>query len=336
MSGIDEVAIGYGAAGGAVGPERTPRAGERLLTLLATPLNLSILQALSERPMRLTELRRVAGLPAQTTLRGHLGMLDEIGALRRRSTAQAPHAVEHELTPMGDELLGVASMLEAWLSHAPQGPVPLESRAARGIVKALVDGWSSKLMRGLAARPTSLTELDREISEVSYPALERRLSSMRIASLIEPHPGAGAGTPYAVTEWARRGIVPLALAGRCEHAHMPDRAAPVTQVDVEAAFMLAIPLVGLGGEESGTCRLEVRAGAGETGEDAGVEVAVRDGAVTSCEPGIRAKLGTFAAGSPGDWFGVILEGEVGLLRFGGDRRLAEALVVGLRTALTRF
>ena len=41
------------------------------------------------------------------------------------------------------------------------------------------------MMRALAARPMSLTELDSGITELSYPALERRLSSMRIAGLVE-------------------------------------------------------------------------------------------------------------------------------------------------------
>ena len=44
------------------------------------------------------------------------------------------------------------------------------------------------MMRALAARPLSLTELDSLISDLSYPALERRLSSMRIAGLVEAQP----------------------------------------------------------------------------------------------------------------------------------------------------
>jgi DNA-binding HxlR family transcriptional regulator len=55
------------------------RSGERTLGLLSTPLNLSVLRALSERPMRLAELRQATGLPAQTTLRGHLGGLEGVG-----------------------------------------------------------------------------------------------------------------------------------------------------------------------------------------------------------------------------------------------------------------
>jgi DNA-binding HxlR family transcriptional regulator len=317
----------------AVGTQYALRAGERALSLLATPLNLSILRALSRRPMRLAELRRAAGLPAQTTLRGHVGMLCEVGAVTKRPTRQPPYTFESELTPMGIGLLEVAAKLERWLGRAPGGPIPLESPAASGVVKAFVDGWSSTMMRGLAAGPTSLTELDREIAALSYPALERRLSSMRMANLIEPYPSAGAGTPYAVTEWARRGIVPLAAASRCEGVHMRERAAPFGPTEIEAAFMLAIPLVTLRNGASGSCHLEVQAMAGGLRREVGIEVTVWQGAIASCEPGAHAKPGAFAAGSIGEWFSAILAGEPGLLRIGGGRQLPEGLVSGLHAAL---
>jgi len=314
-------------------PDGVSRAGERALTLLATPLNLSILRALSERPMRLAELRAAAGLPAQTTLRGHLRLLGGIGALRRSSAREAPHTVENELTPMGRELLEVAELLESWLRTAPSGPVALDSEAAKGVVKAFVEGWGSTIMGDLAIRPMSLTELDSQIAELSYPALERRLSSMRMANLVEARRNRGTRVPYAVTEWARRGIVPLAAASRCERVHMGRSAAPVTQADIEAAFMLATPLVALEEEVSGSCRLEVEAAPRGLRRPAGVEVTVRRGAVVGCEAGLRSEPGDFAAGSTGGWFSAILEGRLELLRFGGGGQLAEALVRGLHRAL---
>ena len=96
---------------------------------------------------------------------------------------------------MGRELLEVAERLELWLAQAPDGPISLESGAAKGAVKALVDGWGSTMMRALAARPLSLTELDGIIADLSYPALERRLSSMRMAGLVEAAAEQGLGHP---------------------------------------------------------------------------------------------------------------------------------------------
>jgi DNA-binding HxlR family transcriptional regulator len=290
------------------------------------------LKALTERPMRLAELRKVAGLPAQTTLRGHLASLAEIGVLDKRPTERMPYAVENELTPMGRDLLDVAGRLEAWLNRAPNGPISLESGGAKGAVKALIDGWGSTMVRALAVRPQSLTELDSLIPSLSYPALERRLSSMRIAGLVEAQPSRGAGTPYAVTEWARRGIVPLAAASRCERLHMRSNTSPVTVEDIEAAFLLATPLVGLPRAVAGSCQLEVEKSP-EIGQPVGVQVKVEGGRVVSCISQLEPAPGAYAVGSARKWFEAVDEGSVDHLRYGGGRQLAQDLVLGLHAAL---
>jgi DNA-binding HxlR family transcriptional regulator len=329
----DVAAEAEGSQAGSVAPENRFRAGERVLTLLATPLNLMVLRALADRPMRLAELRQATGLPAQTTLRGHLASLGEIGVLTKRPTSQMPYAVESELTAMGVELLDVAARLEAWLNHSPKAPVSLESGAAKGVVKAFVDGWGSTMMADLAAKPMSLTELDRHIADLSYPALERRLSSMRLAGLIESQPGRGGGTPYAVTEWGRRGVVPLTVAAHCERVHLRDRAAPITQGDMEAAFMLALPLVNLPADVAGSCQLEVEADA-VVREQAGVRVEIERGRVVACDSGLGPSSAAFAVGSASRWFTAIKDGTASLLSTGGGQ-LAEGLVTGLHSALTK-
>lgn len=332
---IDVVATVVGGQGdnGRAEAPISERAGQRALGILATPLNFLVLRALAERPMRLAELRRATGLPAQTTLRGHLASLVQLGVLHKRPTTEMPYAVQNELTPMGRDLLGVADRLETWLNQAPDGPVSLEGGAGKGIVKAFVDGWGSTIMRSLAANPMSLTELDRSIGALSYPALERRLSSMRMAGLIEARQSRGAGTPYAVTDWARRGIAPLAAAGRCERVHMGSRAAPVTQADIEAAFLLATPLAGLPDHTNGSCQLEVEAEPWEARAQAGVMVTVDHGKVVACDSELGSAPGDFAIGSTSTWFSAINDGTPGLLRFGGHSRVAECLVIALHAAL---
>jgi DNA-binding HxlR family transcriptional regulator len=307
--------------------------GLRVLTTLATPLNYLVLRALGKRPMRLAELRQATGLPAQTTLRGHLASLIEIGALSKRPTSQMPYAVENELTSMGHEMLAVADRLETWLNQAPEAPSSLTNGSARGIVKAFVDGWGSTMLRGLGGGPMSLTELDRRIAELSYPALERRLSSMRMAGLVKACDGPGASTPYTVTEWARRGVGPLVASGRCERHHMRNRAAPITREDIEAAFMLSLPLVGLPAETSGSCQLEVDADPADAREQVGVRVTVERGAVVACESDPGPTNEDFASGPAEQWFDAVSVGSENELRFGGGR-VAVGVVSGLRSALS--
>jgi DNA-binding HxlR family transcriptional regulator len=285
--------------------------------------------------MRLAELRKATGLPAQTTLRGHLANLSEIGLLTKRPTQQMPYAVENALTMMGEEMLFVARRLEAWLGEAPEGPIPLESGAAKGAVKALVDGWGSSMMRALAVRPMSLTELDSAIPELSYPALERRLSSMRIAGLVEAQPSRGAGTPYGVTEWARRGVAPLVAAGHCERVHMGRRESPLEAADVEAAFLLAAPLLRLSTPASGSCQLEVEASRGLVARSTGVLLQLEDGSVVSAASGLDGAVAVTVSGSAIEWFEAIRSGEAGLLRFTGATRIGEDVVRSLHLAFRR-
>lgn len=336
IGGDGVVAPDDGAAAMPADPQRSQiRAGGKALSVLAAPLNLQVLRALSKRPMRLAELRKATGLPAQTTLRGHLANLVEIGVLTKRPTQQMPYAVENELTPLGQGLLAVADRLETWLSKAPEGAIPLESAAAKGAIKALVDGWESKMIRALAARPLSLTQLDRLISDFSYPALERRLASMRLAGLVEGQRGQGGGTPYSVTEWARLGVAPLATASHCERLHMRQDSAPVTQIDIEAAFLLATPLVGLSPDVAGSCQLEVEASPGAMPRPAGVQVTVERGRVVSCVSRLQESPGAYAAGTALKWFHAVKDGNVKELRFGGNGQLAEEVVGGLHSAFTR-
>jgi len=322
-----------GAAIEAVASSCAPaaRAGAQAISVLSTPLNQQILRSLAERPMRLAQLRKATGLPAQTTLRGHLASLGEIGALSKRTVEQMPYAVENQLTPMGRELVAVADLLEAWLREAPDGPISIENSAARGAVKALADGWASTILRSLAAGPLSLTELDKLIADHSYPALERRLASMRMVGLVAAQPNRGTRTPYVVTDWGRRGIVPLAAASHCERVHMGLDIEAVAGIDIEAAFLLAMPLVTLPPDAAGSCQLEVEGPSGSAGP-AGVRVAVEGGRVVSCASQLEPAPSAYAAGSVVEWFLAVKEGDGARLRLGGGS-LAEILIEGLHAAL---
>src|ERR1044071_3228020 len=235
-------------------PPARVRAGGTVLSLIASPLCVPILRAHLDGPLRLPDLRERIGGAAQTTLRGQVGNLRGIGALERQVRGGMPNVVENELTHVGIGVLAVAEVVEAWLARAPQGPLALGSEPAKGAIRALVGGWGSAMLRALAARPLSLTELSSVISDHSYPALEGRLPAKRAARQVEPREGGErGGKPYGVTEWTRQAVAPIVAAGRCECKHLADATEPLTHIDVEAAFLLAVPLVDLDVTRSGLC-----------------------------------------------------------------------------------
>lgn len=309
------------------------RSGAQTLVLLATPLNCLILQALSEGPRQQAELRRAAGSPAATTLRAQLKRLAEIGAIEKHRRNRFPGVLEHELTTAGRDLLFVAATLERWLGAAPKSPLPLGSSAAKAAIKALTEGWSTTMLRALAAGPLSLTELDGVIGSLSYPSLERRLGAMRLAGQVEPQRGDGRSTPYAVTEWLRHGVAPIAAAARWERRHLASTTAPVGRLDVEAAFLLAVPLLQLPAELSGSCRMAAELSNGRKRRLAGVMVEVEQGSIASSTTHLHGKPDAWALGSAVAWLDTVIEDDASRLGLGGDCDLARALLSGLHGVL---
>jgi DNA-binding HxlR family transcriptional regulator len=309
------------------------RAGAHALSLLSVPLHVHVLQALADEPKALVDLRRAIGSPPETTMRGHLRALAEAGIVECRREGGFPGPTECELAGPGRELLDVAAMLQSWLLASPDGPIQLGSVAAKSSTKALAQGWSCAIVRALAAKPLALTELSRLITGLSYPSLERRLGAMRMAGLIECCPGAGRGKPYAVTEWLRRGVGPLAGAARWERSHLPDETAPIQRIDIEAAFLLVLPLVILPDDHSGVSRLAVDTSNGAQHRQAGVIVRVENGRVASCITRLDTEVDASVLGSAAAWIKAVLERDCERLELSGERGLAAALAEGLHSAI---
>jgi DNA-binding HxlR family transcriptional regulator len=296
-------------------------------------LNVPILRALSAGPRRQADLRREASSAAQTTLRAQLKQLVEIEAVAKRRLDRFPGVLEYELTASGRDLLFVAGTLEHWLAAAPDAPLELGGYAAKAAIKALAEGWSTTMLRALAAQPLSLTELDRLIGALSYPSLERRLAAMRLAGQVEARPADGRGTPYAVTDWLRRAMAPLASAVRWERRHQAQTTAPVARLDAETAFLLAVPLLQPAKGLSGSCGVAVKIPNGKSDSRGGVTVEVEAGRVVSCVTLSGDTPDAWALGSPIDWLDAVIERDLDRLELGGDHRLAGALLSDLHRAL---
>jgi DNA-binding HxlR family transcriptional regulator len=314
------------------------RAGSRILSLFASPLTARILRAHLDGPLRLSALHEQISWTPHTTLRAAVNKLCEVDGLKRGPAEDGSSTARTELTPVGEEMTAVADALERWLASCPRGPISPSGDEAKGAIKALAGGWNSTLMRALASRPFTLTGLDKVIPDISYPSLERRLASMRAIGQIEAVEAADRGTPYTVTEWSRRAIAPLAVAGRCERRHLPHATAPITDVEIEASFMLVLPLAPLPENANGVCMLAVQTGnddAQEQGQDlAGVTVSVKGGKVVASATEMKERPSTWALGTAETWLDVVIDGCLDELRFGGARpQLAVDIVNGLHFAL---
>jgi DNA-binding HxlR family transcriptional regulator len=309
------------------------RSGVQALSLLASPLNVQLLQALDEGATPLPDLRRAVGHPPVTTMRSYLRNLSELGVINRHREDDFPGSVSYSIAGPGKKLLSVADVLQHWLDAAPDGPIELGSVASKSVVKALVDGWSAGVIRALAARPLALTELDRLIPQISYPALERRLTAMRQVGLVEPDPMSdGRVARCQVTDWLRYATAPLTAAVGWECQCIPDQAPAPGRRGAEAAFLLAVPLLDLPADADGICRLAVEFRHGSELEFAGATVTVTEGKVCSCVARIEGDPDAWATGPILDWFRW-LRGGNGQIEIGGDVPLVQEVGNGLRSAL---
>jgi DNA-binding HxlR family transcriptional regulator len=309
------------------------RSGGSALSLFSRALHGLILRALANGPLRLADLRKKVGGPAQTTLRGNLDTLFSVGALEKRQGDGRANMVDNALTPTGVELLRVADAVDVWLARAPGGRLELQNETGKASIKALGNGWDSTMLRALAVRPFSLTEIDNLISAFSYPALERRLAAMRLAGFVVPVQGNGGGTPYAVADWLRQGMAPLIAAIRCERRHMADETAPLTRLDIETILLLALPLVTLTPSADGVSQLAVYGGDGSDWRSAGVRLSVRAGQLVSCTSKLEPSAESWIRGSAMDWLDALIEGCSDHLEVSGDRAITVDIVDGLHRAL---
>lgn len=310
------------------------RAGGQALSHLAAPLNVHILQTLAESPKQLMDLRRAVGSPPQSTMRVYSRTLAELGLLEQQRDSEIAGSSLYEITSSGKALLKVGRILQEWLNVSPDGPTQLGSMPAKSAVGALVEGWSTNIVRAVAAKPLSLTQLNRLIPKVSYPSLERRLGGLRLANLVEPHPGQGRGTPYRATLWLRQAVIPLAAAVAWERKYLPDATPPVGRLDVEAAFLLAAPLMVLPQDLNGKCRLAVEVQGGSSPVLAGVQVGIEEGQIVSCSSRLEGEVEGWATGTAMEWLhrmnGSANEG----LEIGGDVALVLTVTDALRAAGT--
>lgn len=308
------------------------RAGSRCLSIFTNSLNARVLHAHGAGPLRPKDLDEALGWAPQSSLRAVVNSMCELGTLTRTESGEGANSVT-ELTAAGRELLPVADALETWLHNAPGTPIPIDDVAAYGTIRVLTAGWDSAIVRALAERPHSLIELNAEISAFNYPALKRRLAKLRATHLAIP---TGSTSTYTASEWLRQAVAPLILAGRWERRHDPE-ALPITKLEIEAAFLLALPLLELPfSRPSGTCALAVLTPEEDRSRQtvAGVTVEVDKGRLVSCRTGTGTNQKTWALGAIDAWQAAVIDGDRDAIRFSGAKpRLAENLVKALHTGL---
>lgn len=232
----------------------------------------------------------------------------------------------------GRDLLFVSSILERWLQDCPDGSVLLGPEAGPAL-SALLNGWSSTVIHTLAAKPLTVAEITEAIGILDYDTVDERVEEMLVAGLVDALDENGEDERFAATEWLRTGIAPLAAAARQEVRHPLEDTAPVAALDVQAAFLLTLPLLELPGKLSGTCSLAVELEEGVAGSPTGVTVQIEKGSLVSCQVRLAEDVDAWASASAAAWLDTVIEGDTRQVRSGGDPDLAGTLLHALHERL---
>jgi hypothetical protein len=235
-------------------------------------------------------------------------------------------------SPAGRDLLFVSEVLERWLRECPAGPLALGPDAAPAL-SALLNGWSSSVVHALAARPATIDEIDEEVGVLDRETVAERVEELLDSALVVALGEEGDGERYGATEWLRLAIAPLAAAARQELRHPLEDTAPIAALDVQAAFLLTLPLVELPEELSGSCSLVVELDEGVAGSPTGVAALVEQGRLVSCEVRLDDDADAWAAAPASTWLDTVIELDTQMVRVGGNSRLAAGLFHGLHGAL---
>ncbi len=325
------------AEGGADGGGFKARAGALTLMYLASPMDRGTLLTLLAEATTGAYILDELELPDLDDPNTILALFSDSYLLEPSDPNHPPGApispeTMMQPTPAGREVPYIGMVLQRWLDRCPEGPVELGPEAGP-VLAPLLTGWCSTVTHTLAAKPLTCAETHEAIQVLDLDAVEARIESMEDAGLVDALPGPLGEPRYAVTEWLRMGTAPLAAAARMELRHPPGDTAAIAALDVEASFLLTLPLLRLPGELSGSCSLAVELDEGVSDSPAGVTARVENGLVVSCEPGLDEEADAWATGSAEEWLDTLIERKVDRVRSGGQRALARRLPQGLHKAL---
>jgi DNA-binding HxlR family transcriptional regulator len=251
---------------------------------------------------------------------------------------RAPDGRLVTMAPSGREAIFVGGVAERWLEGALGGGLAIDGDRAQATLAALIDGWSATIVHALAAAPATRAELEARLDGLPKRVLKGLLARMRATGLLATPPGVedDEEAPYVPTDWLRTGLAPLLAAARLElREPVEGETAPPTPLDVEAAFRLALPLLRLPEDASGSCVLAVELDPAVAEQPAGLTARVRKGRVTRVEPGLAKKADARAEGAAADWLDTVIEPGPKRVRTSGDRLLAGLILVELHRALFR-
>ncbi|HEX5593207.1 MAG TPA: winged helix-turn-helix transcriptional regulator [Solirubrobacterales bacterium] len=289
--------------------------------------------ALGPRPLRTEQLARQLIHVSERSVYRYSAELTKCQLVERYEENGVPSTVVLSLTNPGRHLYRLlrrfAGTTDARLPY-PGSPVQ-----SWNSLKLLSQFWESGFAETLSRKPQTMTELAERPHGLTFHQVTRRMRLFTDSGLLRACSSNGHGRRYELSEHGRRRMALVSGIGRWRHRFvLTGDASGLTGAEMAAVIRAALPLILLP-EFAGMCIGLGVAGPmdeyGHRGVEALQAVVGKDGKIR-CDQAPRTADGS-AVGTINTWFAVLLDGNRGRMRTGGDLSLVDACLIRLHEVL---
>jgi DNA-binding HxlR family transcriptional regulator len=289
--------------------------------------------ALGSRPLRTEQLARRLMHVSERSVYRYSAELTKCQLVERHEENGVPSTVVLKLTDPGRHLYRLLRQFAT--TAGSRLPYPGSAVQSWNSLKLLGQLWESGFAETLSRKPHTMTDLAGRPHGLTFYQVARRMRLFTDSGLLSVCPSDGRSRRFDLTEHGRRRMALIAGIGRWRHRYvLTGEAAGLTGDEMTTVIRASLPLISLP-DFAGMCiNLGVAGPMDDNGQRA-VEtlqgVVGRDGKIR-CDQAPRSADGS-AVGTMNTWFAVLLDGNRGRMRTGGNLSLVDACLIRLHEVL---
>lgn len=289
--------------------------------------------ALGPRPLRTEQLARRLIHVSERSVYRYSAELTKCQLIERYEENGVPSTVVLSLTEPGRHLY---RLLRRFATTAgARLPYPGSPVQSWNSLKLLSQFWESGFAETLSRKPQTMTELAGRPHGLTFHQVTRRMRLFTDSGLLRTCSPNGHSRRYELSEHGRRRMALIAGIGRWRHRYaVTGEATGLTGPEMATVIRAALPLILLP-DYVGMC---INLGVASPMDDYGHRTVEALQGVVGKEGKIRCDQAPMTAdgsavGTMNTWFAVLLDGNRGRMRTGGDLSLVDACLIRLHEVL---
>ncbi|HKH65244.1 MAG TPA: hypothetical protein VKA35_07255 [Solirubrobacterales bacterium] len=290
----------------------------------------AILMALGPGPLRTRRLTEQLNRYAPRTVYRYAAKQVGLGLVERSEEPGVPSTVVYKLTdPGGRQLYRLLdAYAEAWWQRLPDGQIDDNCWTS---VSLLAEMWELGFIEALSLAASSPTELAELEGDLTFHQVNRKVHLLRAHGLMRDRPGRGRGRSYEFTDRSRRSMALIAGIARWLR-RQGGSGAGMTSAQLATVLRVVTPLIQLPQHAGKQIELGLAVHAADEPILELVAEVEADGSCR-CRDATDQSPDGRAAGVINTWLGVLLDGNRGRFRVGGEMELVDGFLIGLHDVL---